>query len=139
ALEPVLTDEQLALGNNAVRDFSNYLTGLIDDRRRNPRDPDKDLVTRLIRGEHEGRQLTETELVQNCIFILNAGHETTTNLIGNALEIFLRFPAERRRLIEHPSLIKSAVEETLRYESSNQLGNRIVTENTTLGGVKMPK
>ena len=139
ALEPVLTEEQLALGNNAVRDFSDYLKGLIEDRRRKPGDPEKDLVTRLIRGEHDGRQLTEVELVQNCIFILNAGHETTTNLIGNALEIFIRFPGERRRLTEHPDLMKSAVEEVLRFESSNQLGNRIITEETTLGGILMPK
>ena len=139
ALEPVLTEEQLALGNKAVRDFSNCLTGLIDDRRRNPRDPEKDLVTRLIRGEHDGRQLTGTELTQNCIFILNAGHETTTNLIGNALEIFIRFPAERQRLIDDSSLARSAVEEVLRFESSNQLGNRITAEETTLGGILMPK
>lgn len=139
ALEPVLTPEQLALGNNSVRDFAAYLKGLVDDRRKSPGDPEKDLLTRLIRGEHEGRSLSETELLQNCIFILNAGHETTTNLIGNALEIFIRFPAERRRLIENPALMKSAVEEALRFESSNQLGNRIVTADTTLGGVAMPK
>ncbi|MES1147755.1 MAG: cytochrome P450, partial [Bradyrhizobium guangdongense] len=78
-------------------------------------------------------------LTQNCIFILNAGHETTTNLIGNALELFIRFPAERRRLIENPALMRSAVEEVLRYESSNQLGNRAVAEDTVLGGVAMPK
>jgi hypothetical protein len=135
----VLTPEQLALGNNSVRDFAAYLKGLVEDRRKRPGDPEKDLLTRLIRGEHEGRRLSETELLQNCIFILNAGHETTTNLIGNALEIFIRFPAERRRLIENPALMKSAVEEALRFESSNQLGNRIVTADTTLGGVAMPK
>jgi len=139
ALEPVLTDQQLALGNNAVCEFSSYLTGLIEERRRNPRDPEKDLLTRLIRGEHDGRKLTETELTQNCIFILNAGHETTTNLIGNALEIFIRFPAERQRLIDDSSLARSAVEEVLRFESSNQLGNRITTEEVTLGGVLLPK
>ena len=139
ALEPVLTPEQMALGNTSVRDFAAYLKGLVDDRRQNPRDPEKDLLTRLIRHEHEGRKLSEPELLQNCIFILNAGHETTTNLIGNTLDILIRFPAERRRLIENPSLMKSAVEEALRYESSNQLGNRIVTEETMLGGVPMPK
>jgi hypothetical protein len=139
ALEPVLTPEQVALGNASVRDFSAYLKGLLDERRQNPRDLEKDLLTRLIRGEHEGRTLTEEELTQNCIFILNAGHETTTNLIGNALESFIRFPDEKRRLIENPDLMKSAIEEVLRFESSNQLGNRIVTEDTTLGGVAMPK
>src|SRR5207237_1894548 len=126
-------------GNDAVRAFSRYLKGLNDERRHNPRDPDKDLLTRLVRGEHDGRKLTETELTQNCIFILNAGHETTTNLIGNALEIFIRFPAERRRLIENPSLMKSAIEEVLRFESSNQLGNRILAAEATLGDVVMPK
>src|SRR5256885_305268 len=139
ALEPVLTGEQLALGNNAVRDFSDYLRDLIDHRRRNPGDPEKDLVTRLIRSEHDGRQLSESELVQNCIFILNAGHEKTTKLIGNALEILIRFPVERQRLIRDSSLVKSAIEEVLRFESSNQLGNRIITEETTLGGTLMPK
>jgi hypothetical protein len=139
ALEPVLTPEQTKLGNASVRDFSEYLAGLIEDRRRKPGDPEKDLLTRLIAGEHEGRKLSEEELTQNCIFILNAGHETTTNLIGNALEIFIRFPDARRELIEKPELMKSAVEEVLRFESSNQLGNRITTEDTVLGGVAMLK
>jgi cytochrome P450 len=139
ALEPVLSPEQTALGNKSVRDFSDYLKGLIEERRRKPGDPEKDLLTRLIAGEHEGRTLTEAELTQNCIFILNAGHETTTNLIGNALEIFIRYPEERRRLLERPELMKSAVEEVLRFESSNQLGNRITTEETVLGGMLMPK
>src|SRR4051794_29082863 len=139
ALEPVLTDEQLAHGNDAVRAFSAYLEGLIENRRSKPGDAEKDLLTRLIAGEHEGRKLSETELTQNCIFILNAGHETTTNLIGNALEIFIRFPAERQRLIDKPELMKSAIEEVLRFESSNQLGNRITTEDTTLGGILMLK
>ena len=62
ALEPVLTPEQTKLGNDSVREFSDYLKGLIEDRRRKPGDPDKDLLTRLIAGEHEGRKLTETEL-----------------------------------------------------------------------------
>ena len=97
ALEPVLTQEQTRIGNEAVRDFLSYLKILTDDRRRKPGDPDKDVLTRLINGEHEGRKLTETELLQNCIFILNAGHETTTNLIGNALYTFLQFPEEKKR------------------------------------------
>jgi cytochrome P450 len=139
ALEPVLTDEQTMRGNDAVRDFSAYLTGLIAERRAHPGDPEKDLLTRLLRGEQEGRTLSEDELIQNCIFILNAGHETTTNLIGNALEIFIRFPAERRRLIDNPGLMRSAVEEALRFESSNQLGNRGVTEDTEIGGIAMPR
>jgi hypothetical protein len=98
------------------------------------------VLTRLIEGEAEsGEQLTETELLQNCIFILNAGHETTTNLIGNGLELMLRFPEERRRLIDDPALIAKAIEEFLRFESSNQLGNRRVVEDAEIGGVALPK
>ncbi len=139
ALEPVLTAEQLQRGNAAVRDFLAYLKGLVGDRRRQPGDPDKDVLTRLIVGEHEGRKLSETELLQNCIFILNAGHETTTNLIGNALYTLAQWPDERARLLADPSRMKTAIEEVLRFESSNQLGNRIVTEDTVLGGVAMPR
>jgi cytochrome P450 len=138
ALEPVLTGAQLSLGNAAVRDFLAYLEVLVDDRRRRPGDRERDVLTRLIEGEHEGRRLTESELLQNCIFILNAGHETTTNLIGNALHTLTLWPYERQRLIKNPALMKSAVEEVLRFESSNQLGNRRVASDTTLGGVKMP-
>ena len=117
--------EQMALGNDVGARFRR----LPERAGRRPAPAsrairEKDVLTRLIRDEHEGSKLSETELLQNCIFILNAGHETTTNLIGNALDILIRFPAERRRLIENPALMKSAVEEVLRYESSNQLGNR---------------
>jgi hypothetical protein len=138
ALEPVLTAEQMQRGNDAVRDFLAYLATLVAARRRRPGDPERDVLTRLITYEHEGRRLSEAELLQNCIFILNAGHETTTNLIGNALDAFLRFPEERRRLGENLALIKSAVEEVLRFESSNQLGNRRVVIDTEIGGVQMP-
>ncbi len=138
ALEPVLTDEQEATGNRAVRDFLAYLETLVERRRQAPGDPEKDVLTRLIQGEKSGEKLSETELLQNCIFILNAGHETTTNLIGNGLELLDRFPEERRRLLDDPSLIRTAVEEMLRYESSNQLGNRMTTGPVRFGDVDMP-
>src|SRR3546814_4776367 len=77
-------------------------------------------------------------LVQNCIFLLNAGHETTTNLIGNGIAALLDWPDERQRLTDDPSLMKTAVEEFLRFESSNQLGNRRVVEEVEIGGVTLP-
>jgi cytochrome P450 len=88
----------------------------------------------LIRGE-AGDKLTSAELVQNCIFLLNAGHETTTNLIGNGIAALLEWPDEKKRLIDDPGLIKTAIEEFLRFESSNQLGNRRVVERVEIGGV----
>lgn len=135
ALEPVLTAEQTVRGNKAVADFLVYLETLVARRRAAPGDPDKDMLTRLIQGEANGDRLSEKELLQNCIFILNAGHETTTNLIGNALWLFDRWPDQRARLIAEPSLARLAVEEVLRVESSNQLGNRLTTAPTSIGGV----
>ena len=127
ALEPVLTPEQKERGNRAVTDFKAYLGDLARRRKATPGDPATDVLTRLING-NDGELLSETELLQNCIFILNAGHETTTNLIGNALHELTQWPDERRRLTADPSLIDTAVDEILRFQSPNQLGNRITVE-----------
>ncbi|MEZ5812000.1 MAG: cytochrome P450 [Rhizobiaceae bacterium] len=137
ALEPVLTKEQEERGNNAVTDFKAYLKDLADERRRKPGDPATDVLTRLIDGVG-GEKLTETELLQNCIFILNAGHETTTNLIGNALASLDAWPDERRKLIADPSLVTTAVDEFLRFESPNQLGNRMSTGPVEFHGEEIP-
>jgi cytochrome P450 len=138
ALEPVVSPEVAARGNKAVRDFLVYLETLVARRRAKPGDPAHDVLTRLIQGEENGERLTEKELLHNCIFLLNAGHETTTNLIGNGLVALSHYPEQKQRLITHPDLIKTAVEEMLRYESSNQLGNRMITEPVEIGGIAMP-
>ena len=142
ALEPVISADAFARGNGAVKEFLGYLEILVQRRRRNPGNPERDVLTRLIQGEHNGEdigeRLTEKELLHNCIFLLNAGHETTTNLIGNGLVTLSAHPAEKKRLIENAALIKTAIEEILRFESSNQLGNRMTTERVELGGVTMP-
>jgi cytochrome P450 len=138
ALEPVNTPEALGKGNQAVTDFLAYLEGLIERRRANPGNPERDVLTRLIQGEENGERLSPKELLHNCIFLLNAGHETTTNLIGNGLVALFEHPDQRALLQERPELIKTAIEEILRYESSNQLGNRITTETVEIRGVVMP-
>jgi cytochrome P450 len=139
ALEPSLSAQQLERGNRAVSEFVAYLRDLVERRRQAPADPQHDVLTRLIAGEAEGEQLSETELLQNCIFILNAGHETTTNLIGNALVTLAQWPEQRAALQREPALIDSAVEECLRFESSNQLGNRMTTVDTQIGGVPVAR
>jgi cytochrome P450 len=146
ALEPVIGAEAFARGNSAVKDFLSYLQILVERRRIRPGNPERDVLTRLIQGEDGGEgsgedhaeRLTEKELLHNCICLLNAGHETTTNLIGNGLVALSERPAEKKRLIENPALIKTAIEEIVRFESSNQLGNRMTTERVELGGVTMP-
>jgi cytochrome P450 len=137
ALEPNLTVEQLALGNAAVVEFKAFLKEIADDRRKNPGDADTDVLTRLIAGD--GGTLDEVELLQNCIFILNAGHETTTNLIGNALWALRQHPDQLARLKADPSLINTGVDEVLRFLSSNQFGNRETAVDMELGGQKVPK
>jgi len=136
ALEPVLTPDAEKTGNDAVTRFSTYLAGLIADRRRIPRDDD--VLTALVTGNVGGEKLSEDELIHNCIFLLNAGHETTTNLIGNGVAALIEYPEERTKLQADPSLIDSAIEEFLRFESSNQLGNRRATEDVEIGGIAMP-
>ncbi len=138
ALEPVLTPEQMAAGNNAVSEFKTYLQELIAHRRAHPGDPETDVLTRLIAGDSDG-QLSEIELIQNCIFILNAGHETTTNLIGNGLALLHHHPHAQRMLRQSPALMVTAVEEILRMASPNQFGNRETAQDTEIDGVFIPE
>src|SRR6478736_634902 len=109
ALEPVVSADAFARGNTAVKDFLAYLEGLVARRRAKPGNPDRDVLTRLIQGEANGERLTEKELLHNCIFLLNAGHETTTNLIGNGLVALTQYPEQKQRLIAHPDMTKPAV------------------------------
>jgi hypothetical protein len=138
ALEPVIGEAAFARGNKAVQDVLAYLEILVERRRAKPGNPERDVLTRLIQGEADGEKLTAKELLHNCIFLLNAGHETTTNLIGNGLVTLSEYTSEKARLIAHPEMIKTAVEEMLRYESSNQLGNRMTVEPIELGGLTLP-
>ena len=133
ALEPVLSEEQEARGNRAVVEFCDYLRDLVARRRARPGDPDTDVLTRLMQGEGE-QALSEVELLQNCIFILNAGHETTTNLISSALFELTQHDAARAALLADPKLIETGVDEFLRFQSPNQLGNRMTTAEAEFHG-----
>jgi hypothetical protein len=138
ALEPAPSADVLARGHAAVSDFLAYLRTLVAHRRAHPGDPEVDVLTRLIQGEFDGERLTETELLHNCIFLLNAGHETTTNLIGNGLHALLAQRSQLERLQREPALINSAVEELLRFESPLQLNNRQLTAPIALGTRELP-
>ncbi|HEY6132695.1 MAG TPA: cytochrome P450 [Rubrivivax sp.] len=135
ALEPAPAATVLARGNDAVTAFCAMLRDLVAHRRQQPGDPDADVLTRLIQGDVDGERLNETELLHNCIFLLNAGHETTTNLIGNGLHALLQHRSQLERLVVEPALLPTAVEELLRFESPLQFNNRLTTAPITLGGV----
>ena len=136
-LEPRPTPDQVARGSDAVDEFKDYLRSLVARRVRDAGDDDAEVLSKLIGPDADGEALSELELLHNCIFLLNAGHETTTNLIGNGVEALLRFPGEMQRLRENPGLIGTAVEEFLRFESSNQIGNRRLTADAALGGATL--
>jgi cytochrome P450 len=90
-----------------------YFQSLLRDRQKHARD---DLMSLMLRAEHEGERLSREEVVANCVLLLFAGHETTTNLLGNGLYHLLRHPDQTGLLTQHPELTASAVEEFLRYD-----------------------
>ena len=133
-LEPRPTPEMLERGNRAVSEFKDYLARLVEARRRAPGDFDTDVLTRLV----QEKTISALELYHNCIFILNAGHETTTNLIGNGLWLLIK-NSTLEKLKSQPTLIPSAVEEMLRYEGPIQLNNRRLLETLEIGGKVLPE
>ena len=108
-----------------------YFHALLRERERRPRD---DLTTLMLRAEHEGEHLTRDEVVANCILLLFAGHETTTNLLGNGLFHLLRHPAEAALLRADPSLLHGAVEELLRYDGPVPATVKVATEDVPWRG-----
>jgi hypothetical protein len=96
-------------------------------------DPHEGLVLSLVQAEVNGIRLTEEEIIANCILTMIGGQETATNLIGSGLLTLLRHPEQMRILQDDPSLIPSAVEELLRYESPIQHTARVAHEDFTLG------
>ena len=140
ALDPVVSNERMHAGNHAVSEFSEILNDLINYRRENPDCAQQgEVLESLIFGEHEGQKLDQKELIQNCIFLLNAGHETTTSLVSNSVSLFLDHPEQHRKLLDDPSLIEGAVEECLRVESPLQIGNRQAATDFTFGDHRISK
>jgi len=115
----------------AMVDMSTYFRTLVTARRAEPRE---DMMSALLAGEGRADGLTEDELVATCVLLLFAGHETTTNLIGNGLVALLRHPSELAALAAEPLLAGSAVEELLRYDGPTQAVTRIAVEDVELRG-----
>lgn len=119
----------------AVRWLRRYIHGLIERRRSAPGD---DLLSGLIAVEESGDQLTEEEIVSTCNLLLIAGHETTVNLIGNAVLAMLRDSTHWRALSDDAGRASAIVEETLRYDPPVQLVGRVATTDMAIGGVDVP-
>ncbi|MBI3784863.1 MAG: cytochrome P450 [Deltaproteobacteria bacterium] len=135
-LDPLQASGGMEYLERVYVDLAAYFRNIFTQRRAQPRD---DLISSLVAVEDQGEHLSEAELLSLCAVILGAGHETTTNLIGNAVVALLRHPAERRRLQDNPDCIGSAVEEFLRYDSPVQLTDRVALEDCEIGGQRIRK
>ena len=120
--------------NRASEELFEYFEGIMEQRRRDPRD---DMITALMNAEEEGDKLTHDELLGTLMLLLVAGNETTRNLIGNGTLALLRFPDQLQKLRDNPDLLDSAVNEMLRYDSPVQLDGRFAREDVVIGDTRI--
>lgn len=120
----------------AFRAFRRHVIDLVEMRRREPR---KDLLSALAHAHYVTGNLSQAEVVGAAIFVLTAGHATTTHLIGSAMLTLLRHPREMERLRADPSLVDGATEEAFRFESPIQRTGRVLLEDIELHGRRIPR
>lgn len=133
-LEPGFDLSRLTRSNKAVQDFEDYLRPLVEERRKNGKN---DLISALVSAEEQGDKLSMDELLGNCVLMLVAGHETTVNLIANAVLALLNHPDQMQLLRTQPELCVTAVNEFLRYESPVQSVRRMCALDLELHGQKI--
>ncbi|ONI82067.1 cytochrome [Saccharothrix sp. ALI-22-I] len=127
-----LAEEKQAAAEHAATEFVAYLRDLIALRRTSP---GNDLVSDLVVvTDTDGAKLTEDELVATAVLLLMAGHEATVNVIGNGVQALMKHPSEWQRLVADHTLLPTAVEELIRYDSPLQLFERTATEPVTIAG-----
>ena len=138
ALEPKLTSKQLDEGSSAVVNFKQYLKDQIKFRKTH-KDVNKanEILSLLI--EAEGLELSETELLHQCIFMLNAGHETSTNMLSHGLNELINHRDQYNLLQKEHRRIDTAVDEILRFQPPIQINNRRCLEKTILGDIMVPE
>lgn len=134
--ERSVSEEVARRGDDATRALEAYFGRLVEARRSSPGD---DLLSSLIEAEEQGDRLSHTELVANAILLLQAGHETTQDLLGNSEVALFRHPDQLALLRARPDLTENAVEEFLRYDGSVQINHRVLLSETAVGGVTVPR
>jgi len=125
-----------ARAETATFEFATALNELAEARRADPRG---DLISAMVSTCDQGDGITRDELISTCMLLLNAGHEATVNAAGNGLLALLRHPEQLARLRKDPSLLATAIEEMLRFDSPLQLFHRYVLEDLEYGGVAFKK
>ncbi|MEU9410114.1 cytochrome P450 [Streptomyces sp. NPDC048281] len=132
----LFASEAPAVIDAASHSLADYMKGLIAEKRSQP---GQALLDRLISARDGDDQLSEEELLSLGVLLLVAGHETTTNFLGNAVLALLQHPSELQRLLQHPAEIASSLDELLRYDSPVSMATfRFTTEAVTLGGIEIP-
>ena len=126
--------EILELAQKTLIEIRSYLTDLARKRKKHP---GSDLLSQLSLAESEGDRLSEAELVNTCITLLVAGHETSTSMLGNGIYSLLAHEKEWRLLQNDHSLLPSAIEEILRYESPVSRQPRLMKRDFELGGKQL--
>jgi len=131
-----LTEPELAEANAAALRFDGLFREICRQRRLRP---GGDLVSLLLRAEEGGDRLSEDEIIANIVMLFMAGHETTANMIGNALASLFRHPSQLQHLKAEPALLPKAVEECLRFDGSVQIAARVALATAELHGVPIAK
>lgn len=121
-------------GLNAATSLYNYFDSHVTDRRKHP---GNDIISALVQTQTDGTRLTQTEVLGTCLLLLVAGHETTTNLLSNAMLVLAEHRQAREALLEAPSRTPQVIEELLRYESPVQGLSRTLTGDVDLHGEHM--
>lgn len=134
-VEPLASRADRAQGAQAVAALTDFLREQVARRRRTPGDSVLDL---MIAAQQQDPAFDDDELLANLILLFLAGHETTTNLLGNGLHTLLRHPEQLALLRREPTLMPTAVDEMLRYESPTNMVARITVEPWTLGDLVVP-
>ncbi|WP_336965228.1 cytochrome P450 [Sphingobium aquiterrae] len=124
-------ENRMQRAEQALHRAHEFLSPVIAERRANPRE---DLISALIFAEHEGQRLSEEEVIANIILMVFAGHETTMNLLSNSIVAFDSFPDQWQLLREDPSLMRSTIEECLRFDGPIRGLGRWATEDFEFGG-----
>ena len=140
ALEPNLTEDQFKNGCDAVNSFKAYLDEQVALRKRNPKlNKEGEVLSTLIDAENAGISLSKTELLHQCIFMLNAGHETSTNMLSHGIHELIKNKDEFRLLKKDFTQVNTAVEEILRFQPPIQINNRRSKKETVIGNTTVPK
>lgn len=131
-----ITPEMFTEAVRGIVSMEDYLRQVIAERRKRP---GEDLISRLLAAEEQGTLLSEQELLSTCTLVLFGGHETTTNLIGNAVNALLEHPDQLEVLRREPGAVVSAIEEVLRFDSPLQRQMRLTSEDIVVGGQRIPQ